>query len=348
MSRILYLLFSTGGLTGGQKMVVRHVETLRDLGFDAAVMLGVGGAPPRLSHRAPILPAIRPDPGDVVVIPNDAEEALELGRLTPERSVIFDQNPLHFAEGPIARLDAYPPDALPPLITVAPGAAATLRRLYPKARIEVVPCFADERVFRPSERKVDAVSCTPRKREREVKMIHNLFRRLHPVHADLRWGVLRDAPEDEVARVFGVSRLHLALSRLESVGITTLEAMASGCVCAGFLGVGGAEFATPENGFWAPDDDCVAAADALARAADVVRVGGPALAARVEAGRETARQWSYARFRVALEEVWMALAPEARVRSGPLDALKGAPLRRTGEGPVMIGRGLRASRPALR
>ena len=111
----------------------------------------------------------------------------------------------------------------------------------------------------------------------------------------------------------------LSLSRMESVGMTPLEAMACGCVCAGFTGVGGQDFATPENGFWVPEEDCVAAVDALAEAADLLRNGGPALERRLEAGRETARQWSYARFREALEETWMRLAPEARLRDGPLD-----------------------------
>jgi hypothetical protein len=66
---------------------------------------------------------------------------------------------------------------------------------------------------------------------------------------------------------------------------------AAGRICAGFTGVGGREFARPENGFWVPEDDCIAAADALADAADLVRAGGPALNRRREAGYETARQW---------------------------------------------------------
>ena len=63
----------------------------------------------------------------------------------------------------------------------------------------------------------------------------------------------------------------------------------------------------------------MAAADALGRAADLVATGGPALKQHLEAAHETARTWSYARFRTLLEEVWMRVAPEARVRAGPLD-----------------------------
>jgi glycosyltransferase involved in cell wall biosynthesis len=106
---------------------------------------------------------------------------------------------------------------------------------------------------------------------------------------------------------------------MEAVGMTPLEAMASGCMVAGFTGIGGRDFATPENGFWVDEDDVEACADAMAQAADVVATGGVAAARRLDAGHETAARWSYANFRVALEEVWMRLAPEARVKNGPLD-----------------------------
>jgi glycosyltransferase involved in cell wall biosynthesis len=119
--------------------------------------------------------------------------------------------------------------------------------------------------------------------------------------------------------IFADCELYLSLNRFESVGMTTLEAMASGCLCAGFTGVAGDEYATAQNGFWAPDDDCLAAAEALGAAADVLATGGPRLTQMPEASRETAAMWSYAAFRAALEATWMRLAPEARLRNGPLD-----------------------------
>ncbi len=82
---------------------------------------------------------------------------------------------------------------------------------------------------------------------------------------------------------------------------------------AGFTGVGGREYSTELNGFWAPDDDCEAAADALAKAADLVKGGGPRLQRHLDASRLTAERWSYAAFRPMLEDVWMRLAPEARI-----------------------------------
>lgn len=88
-------------------------------------------------------------------------------------------------------------------------------------------------------------------------------------------------------------------------------------MCAGFAGLGGLEYATPANGFWVAEDDLEAAADALARAADLALAGGPPLARRLDAARETADRWSFAAFRLAIEAVWSRLAPEARRSVAP-------------------------------
>lgn len=314
MPRILYVLVNEGGLQGGDKMILRHVETLRSLGFDAACYVAIQ-APGWLAHDAPIVTGtIHPD--DLVVLPDDAAHQLRLSAKAAWRTVIFSQNPYYFALRGLEPVDAYPPAKAPRFIAVAPRLAATIRRLWPDAEVELVRCFADERVFGPAEAKERAVLYAPRKRPVEATAIAHLFGKLHPEHADFRWVAMEKLTEAQVATGLGRAALFLSLSRLESVGMTTLEAMASGCVCAGFTGVGGREYATADNGFWVADDDCEAAADALAEAAAVVREGGPALQRRLDAGFETARTWSYAAFRTELEAAWMRLAPEYRTLAG--------------------------------
>lgn len=321
MGRILYLLLSGPRLTGGQKMTVRHVETLRELGFDAACVLGAGGAPPvGLRHRAPILAGVDTRPDDILVLPEDAPNAMRQFVGRPERVVVFAQALYGLAGLGLDAYDAYPPDARPPMMVVGPEMARVVRRMYPATQVELVPCFADERLFRPAATKRYAIACTPSKRPQEAAVVAAFLPRLHRALPPPPWIMIDGRSEAEVAAEFAASALFFSVNRAESVGITTLEAMASGCVCAGFLGVGGLQYGTADNGFWAPDDDCVAAADALARAAELVRAGGAPLAAVVEAGRETSARWSYARFRAALEETWMRLAPDARRRDGPLDA----------------------------
>ncbi|HEX2801992.1 MAG TPA: glycosyltransferase [Phenylobacterium sp.] len=320
--RIVYGLFYNGRIAGGHKMILRHVETLRDLGFDAVCHLGKGsGTPDWFDHRAPVVAdGLISRHEDIVVLPDDGTDAIRSCAAAGVRTVVLVQNPYYFAASEsFEALDGFPAGAFPTLLAVAPGLAATLRRLFPQAQVAVTPCFADERIFAPAAEKSPTIVYTPRKRQVESQAIRHLFPRLHPNHADLGWAELNDAPELAVAKAFGAAGLFLSLSRLESVGMTPLEAMAAGCVCAGFTGVGGREYATPENGFWADEDDCEMAADALAEAADLVKTGGAPLARHIEAGRETAARWSHAAFRIALEAFWMTHAPEARLREGPLD-----------------------------
>lgn len=317
MPKIYYVVHSSGGITGGQKMAIRHVEALRDLGFDAYCYVA-NTTPGGLVHRAPLVKG-HIAAGSIVVTPDDSHDVFQQCAGKAWRLVVFAQNPYYMAARGLAGIDLVAGSGPPTFLTVGERFAATIARLYPTAQVELVRCFADERVFRPASSKVASIAYTPRKRKTEARAITALLRRLHPRHVDYRWIHVENATEGQTAEAFARSAVFLSLSRLESVGMTTLEAMASGCVCAGFTGIGGLEYATPDNGFWAPEDDCEAAADALARACDVTSTGGAALASRLEAGYETARQWSYAAFVRDLEESWMRLAPEARLKSGPLD-----------------------------
>ena len=320
MSRLVYMAFSGGGIGGGHKMIFRHVETLRELGFDAVAYTGLDNTIPQwFAHKVPVEVASRLRPDDVLVIPDDSTDVLTQASRMSRSVVVFCQsNPTLVAASLPPVIDQFATDRRPAMMVVAPMLASLYARLYPQAPIGLVPCFADERIFRPSQDRQRAVAFTPRKRPQGQTAIRSLFERLHPGRPDMAWRELSGVTEAQVAQAFATSTLHLSLSRMESVGMTPLEAMAAGCLCAGFNGVGGRVYATAENGFWAPEDDVEAAAEALALADDLVWSGGPRLKQMLEAGHETADQWSYARFRVALEAFWMEQAPDARITAGPL------------------------------
>jgi hypothetical protein len=312
MPRILYALLSSGGVRGGHKMTVRHVEALRNLGFDAYLYLTTEGARPVwLAHAAPIVVggAIRSD--DIIVVPEDDASSLAQMASRPERTVVFYQGP--HATAQIDVIGTFDTDRFPVIITVGRRHTTEIRRLFPGAQVAFVPCFADERIFAPATAKTGTIVYSAHKRPRAAVAISNFYKRLHPRHADIAWTELSNAAELGVAETLGRSSMLLSLGLFESVGLMPLEAMASECICAGFTGVGGWEYATADNGFWVADDDYIAATDALAMAADLIKTGGSALRAMKEAGRETAAQWSYGVFLEALERVWSELAPQARI-----------------------------------
>jgi hypothetical protein len=317
MPRIVYVVSSGGALQGGHKIMVRHVEALHDLGFDATCYV-----PPNLtkpdwfSYDAPMELGTRLRADDIIVLPEDAAGAFPPRAKSSQRTIVMMQNQYYFAAVNVEAMSVFDESNFPDFIALGPMSAALVGRAFPAARVEVIPCFADERTFYPRQKVGLSVAYSPRKRILEAQAIKALLPKFHPRHAALGWTPLLNVPEAQMGRAFGEAALCLSLSRMESVGMTPIEAMASGCVCAGFTGIGGHEYATPANGFWVPEDDCEAAVDALARAADLVLTGGPPLRRHLEAGYETARRWSYARFKLALEAAWMRLAPETRVRSG--------------------------------
>lgn len=318
MSRLVYFGYPSGRTTGGIKMILRHVETLRGLGFDAVFATGPDAPEPTwLEVSVPILRGIDLRADDVLILPEDGRQVITQAASRTNKTVIFCQNQFILGAVSLPALDQYA--AARPLTFIAVGRilAGVIGRAYPDAEVEIIPCFADERRFFPGA-KDEGIAFAPKKRALEPRVIQGFWKKFYPQESERPWREVKDLSEAQVADVLRRSELFLSLSRFESVGLTPLEAMASGCVCAGFAGVGGWEYASAANGFWAPDDDCEAATDALGRAAELVREGGAPLKRHIEAGRETADQWSYARFRAALEEVWMRLAPETRVASGPL------------------------------
>lgn len=315
MSRIVYLLLTNAGVAGGQKVILRHVEALIELGFNAVVSIADDMKPPRwLEHSAPFISVGELRYSDILVIPDDGVPALGFAVEKGLRTVVLCQSSApYLAAGGLKTLVEHEA-RFSTLLSVAPGHTAMLKRLFPKAVIETVRCFVDQRLFRPGE-KTFTGAMVPRKRPAEAAAIRLLSQRLHPATAELGWVRLENASEAQVAKAFAAASVHLSLSRMESVGLTTLEALASGCVCAGFTGGGGRQYATPDNGFWVDDDDCLAAADALAQAVSLVRGGGTPLQRYVDAALATAQEWSYAAFRAELADAWSRLAPEARTRA---------------------------------
>ena len=93
--------------------------------------------------------------------------------------------------------------------------------------------------------------------------------------------------------------------------LSSLEALASGCVVAGFTGFGGRDYATSANGFWAAEDDCLDCAEQLARATRLATEGGTCYRALLEAANLTAATFSRERFQSSLLECWRKLAPQA-------------------------------------
>lgn len=308
MPRIVYLSWPAGEIAGGIKVAFQHVELLREAGRDAVVATPDGLAPTWFTTPVPVerLEAVRGD--DVLVFPENNPSLFVRFVASPQRKLVFCQNPHYVFQG-LAGRPSYADWGVSALLCPSRNVVAFAQRRFPALRAFHTPFFVDARRFRPAP-KVLQVACIPRKRTLEFGAIHDLVRAADPSSRDVRWNVLQGATEDQVARVLGESAVYLSLARLEAHSLATLEAMACGCLVAGFVGVpGGSDSSSVDNGLWAAEDDVEGCAARVAKALRIAVEGGPRRDAMVKAARATAARWSREASARALVEAWAEILP---------------------------------------
>ena len=124
----------------------------------------------------------------------------------------------------------------------------------------------------------------------------------------LPWLAIEKMPEGEVARILAESAVYLALGRFEACPLSALEALAAGCIVAGFTGTGGWDYATARNGFWAPEDDLFGCATQLAEAVRMAAEAKQRYQAMIADAQATAAAYTEERFRSRLLQCWRQLA----------------------------------------
>jgi hypothetical protein len=170
-----------------------------------------------------------------------------------------------------------------------------------------------------------AVCYMPRKLPELVGRVRAMVQSSHP---EIPWVEIDGKPADEVARSLRENAIFFAAHDLEGCPLPGLEAMACGCLVAGFAGT--ARFPHPyadsANGFWAPDRDAAAAAAAIVAAIGVAQEGGERLRGCLAAGRETALRFGKPTVRGALEALIAAVGRrsyEGRAKYAPPLGWKG-------------------------
>jgi hypothetical protein len=307
MPRIVYLSWPAGEISGGVKAAFGHVEVLRAAGMDAVIVTADGMAPTWFGSTAPVVPldAVRPD--DVLVFPENDAALLQRFAGTPQPKLVFCQNPAFVWRG-LDEKASYADFGVQRILCVSHTVAQFCRRRFPGIALAVTPYFVDhERFICPPTKKLQ-IACVPRKRPTEAMAVRDLFRALAPAFAMVPWVLVQQASEAKVAEAMGESAVFLSLARLEAHSMTTLEAMACGCLVAGFIGNSGPnDSATAANGLWAPEDDLQACADRLVQAVGLVREQGPLYQGMVANARRTAAAYRREEVGRQVAAVWRGI-----------------------------------------
>lgn len=301
----IYFTFTMPPVSGGHFVALEQIAALNAMGFNAKVYYV--GAPDGFD-KFPV-PAVRAgaplSAGDIIVAGEDNKKLLQDLKNLACVKVLFNQNPYYAFVGfdSAAELSSYPFAAM---IVPSDFCAAQMKAMGVTRPIHRVrPAIPD--YFAPAEKKLQ-IAFAPRKRQVEALYLKSYFGARAPEYAQVPWVPLMNISRQDCARVMGQSAIFAALPHLESLGLTSLEAMAAGCHVVGYTGHGGAEYAMSGNGDWITDGDHDAFVEKLREACHLFEFGQRN--SKRDAGRVTAAAFSRAGFEAELAVAWSAILGE--------------------------------------
>jgi glycosyltransferase involved in cell wall biosynthesis len=303
--RILFLLKPWGIPSGGTATIYKHVEILIENGFNACVLLSKKPSVDFYESSAPVLihnNVINYQPSDIFVIPEGFTDYLETLKNWPVRKVMFCQNQyfLPFSNDPLLGLKEFPVDNI---IISSEAIRAFMKNVYGTDNFSLIPYFVDPKKFYP-RKKIRQIAFMPRKLPFEAKFIQAAFKRVFKNYAEIPWVPIDGVNQLEAAEIMGSSEVFLSLSHLESFGLPPLEAMASGCLVAGFYGDGGREYMNMNNGWWVETGDWLACIRGLAAAFNLIDTGEEGLKNRYVEMELTVNRYSLENTKAKLLDFW--------------------------------------------
>jgi hypothetical protein len=314
-------------VSGGLVVLAETAVALAGLGQGVGLVLHDPARPPLpLPSGLPVVPLSRPGlgPTDTYLVPEGWPNALAPGLAAGARCLVYCQNWAYlFAGLPEGTgLDRLPVSYLAVSDPVARYIEGALGTRPPVLRPAIDPARFHPPTAKPAPDPV-RVAFMPRKNKALAAMIRQFAEtRARRTGQRLAFVPIENRSPDEVAEMLRSCHVFLATGFPEGCPLPPLEAMACGCLVAGYAGFGGfdymrqidpAAFAPSVplrevpwggNGFYAADHDVFGAAAGLERAARLWSQGGEALATALAQGQATAAAYAPERRREALRQVW--------------------------------------------
>jgi glycosyltransferase involved in cell wall biosynthesis len=315
--RVVFLSWSPSEITGGIKFTFRCAEVLQGNGITAVVATERAERPQWFESSATIidLSHICPDE-DILVFPENHRGWLEHFSRLQNPKIVLCQNPYGVCRG-LGSQEAYSDFGVTHILSTGAHATRFCRRRFIDATVIDVLCFIDHKLFAPPREKRLQIALIPKKRPLEATFIQDLVRHTGIARIkDIPWIAIENMTETQVARVMRDSAIFLSLSRLEAYAFNILEAMSSGCLVAGFTGIGAREYTTDANGFFVPEDDCMACADALRDAIQCAIKGGRPYQDLVNESVSTGMRYSRNRFVQRFIDAWKQVAADLQLDIG--------------------------------
>ncbi|MDK1374004.1 MULTISPECIES: glycosyltransferase [unclassified Sinorhizobium] len=236
--------------SGGIRVIYRHVDMLNSAGMDAFVLHQRRGFRctwfenrSRIAYVGDTM-VLR---GDILVIPEVCVDILD--RLPPGTEyVIFNQN-VHLTWDAKTRFTAKhyaPGSGLKGVIAVSKHNQEALGYAFEHVDVRRVHVGIDSGMFHPAEGpRTNRIAYMPRRMPGDAFKVLELLRGRGLLDG---WDVvpLDRIPQSEVAMQLQTTKMFLAVSHQEGLGLPPAEAMACGNYVVGYHGFGGREFFRPD------------------------------------------------------------------------------------------------------
>ena len=268
--RVVFFCPPVSVINGGIKHIFRMAEALIADGRDAVVFEQNGAASnlvriDRAYHRARGLCACG---RSLYVLPEDQPHILaDFAKFPSARlstaKIIFT------ARSASAMRQSYADYGVTDILCSSQTIYDHCRLRHPTLRAYVVPCAVDPVQFKPAAIKQNVIAFMPRKRAIEAAYIRDMFRFAYPQYRDWQWREIAERRRGRGGAHDGRSAGVFIAKPAGRFWPDASGSNGSGCVVAGFTGIGGREYANAENGFWVDEDDFPACVKALAAAVEL-------------------------------------------------------------------------------
>jgi hypothetical protein len=309
-----HIYYCMGGKpsAGGQHVNVEHVVALRAAGWRASLLYMETGQPVQTFETA--APVVRSSQltltseHDVYVIPEPWKQVIEFFAQRPGTRIIHCQNPFYVFHG-FKDIQSIRAMGYRQMLSCSGYTTSQLRQFGYEDPIHTVRPAVDPVFTHRNQPRQLQIAYMPRKREIETVFVQGLFRSLYPEWKEVPWVPIKDMTRAQCAEVLNASAVFASFSFIEGLGLPPLEAMACGCIVAGFDGLGGADYANPSNGFWAKEGDHASFAQQLALALRASQ--NPAWRHDLmQAQKSTLSHYNMSSFRQSTHEAWSLIVKD--------------------------------------
>ena len=283
-----------------------HVQALREFGLNAKLLyFPATGKVERFESLAPVLLAgegIQAQTDDIFVVPESWSALHKLLANTSAKKILHCQNSHYIFHG-FDNIESITKLKYDNILACSQYVKDFFDKNAFNLEVDIVRPNIDE-VFRPSnEVKNLQIAYMPRKRMAESIYIQGLFKSKYPKYRDIPWVVINELTKKECAKILKESVVFASLSFMEGLGLPPLEAMKSGCICVGFTGLAGVEYANDKNGYWVEEGNYDQFAHFLAKALDE-RNNIEVMNDRIKSYDSTLKMFSTEKFRSDLLKFW--------------------------------------------